>query len=257
MNKARFALLLTLILLLPMIISSGSAHIRPQQMAATLPATSPVEKFAASKTFGIIYPMTYPTYEMITKDATEYAEKHDITLIVNAPDEANTEQQIRIMENMIKQHVDGIAISPVDAAALTPVIDAAQAAGIPVITFESDVPSSHRIAYVGADNYRTGQQFAMTTTRLLHNQGMILVENGLEEMQGLQQRLNGFIDYIRSETDIEILEVRYHQGNEDQAMSDMENMIQAHPHFNAIIGLDFVSVSASTLIWKAKALTGI
>ncbi|KLU54143.1 LacI family transcriptional regulator [Paenibacillus sp. VT-400] len=254
MNKARFALLLTLILLFPMIISSGSAHIRPQQMAATLPATSPVEKSTASKTFGIIYPMTYPTYEMITKDATEYAGKHNITLIVNAPDEANTEQQIRIMENMIKQHVDGIAISPVDAAALTPVIDAAQAAGIPVITFESDVPSSHRIAYVGADNYRTGQQFAMTTTRLLHNQGMILVENGLEEMQGLQQRLNGFIDYIRSETDIEILEVRYHQGNEDQAMSDMENMIQAHPHFNAIIGLDFVSVSASTLIWKAKGL---
>ncbi|MNW63352.1 hypothetical protein D3C74_415560 [compost metagenome] len=83
---------------------------------------------------------------------------------------------------------------------------------------------------------------------------MILVENGLEEMQGLQQRLNGFIDYIRSETDIEILEVRYHQGNEDRAMSDMENMIQAHPHFNAIIGLDFVSVSASTLIWKAKGL---
>lgn len=135
MNKARFALLLTLSLLFPMIVSSGSAHIRPQQMAAILPATSPVEKSAASKTFGIIYPMTYPTYEMITKDATEYAGKHNITLIVNAPDEANTEQQIRIMENMIKQHVDGIAISPVDAAALTPVIDAAQAAGIPVITF--------------------------------------------------------------------------------------------------------------------------
>lgn len=255
MNKVKSVLLLKLMLLLPMVITSDySVHMKLKQQAVTFNVTTSVEKSTNGKTFGIIYPMTYPTYEMITMDATESAGKHNITLMVNAPDEANTEQQIRIMENMIKQNVDGIAISPVDATALTPVINKAQAAGIPVITFESDAPSSNRTAYVGADNYRTGRQFAMTTTRLLNNQGMILVENGLEEMHGLQQRLNGFVDYIRNETAIEILEVHYNQGNEDQAMTDMENMIDAHPHFNAIIGLDFVSVSASTLIWKAKGL---
>ncbi|SEK99827.1 substrate-binding domain-containing protein [Paenibacillus sp. OK003] len=254
MNKVKSVFLLKLMLLLPMVITSGSVHMKLKQQAVTMNVTTSDETSTDGKTFGIIYPMTYPTYEMITMDATESAGKHNITLMVNAPDEANTEQQIRIMENMIKQNVDGIAISPVDATALTPAINKAQAAGIPVITFESDAPSSNRTAYVGADNYRTGRQFAMTTTRLLNNQGMILVENGLEEMHGLQQRLNGFIDYIRNETAIEILEIHYNQGNEDQAMTDMENMIDAHPHFNAIIGLDFVSVSASTLIWKAKGL---
>ncbi|PQP80749.1 sugar ABC transporter substrate-binding protein [Paenibacillus sp. PCH8] len=254
MNKFKSVLLLILMMLLAMVITSGSIYIHPKQQAITPHVTTSMEKSTKGKTFGIIYPMTYPTYEMITMDATESAGKHNITLAVNAPDEANTEQQIRIMENMIKQNVDGIAISPVDATALTPVINKAQAAGIPVITFESDAPSSHRTAYVGADNYRTGRQFAMTTTKLLNNQGMILVENGLEDMQGLQQRLNGFIDYISNETAIEILDVKYNQGNEDRAMDDMENMIHAHPHFNAIVGLDFVSVSASTLIWKAKGL---
>ncbi|WP_434758325.1 sugar ABC transporter substrate-binding protein [Paenibacillus amylolyticus] len=217
-------------------------------------AAKAVEPSAENKTFGIIYPMTYPTYEMITMDAAQSAEKHNITLTVNAPDEANTEQQIRIVENMIKQRVDGIAISPVDADALTPVMNKAKEAGIPVVTFESDAPSSKRAAYVGADNYQTGQQFARTTARLLHNEGMILVESGLQEMYGLQQRLNGFIDYIRNETDIEILEVKYNQGNENRAVADIESMIDAHPHFNAVVGLDFVSVSASALVWKAKGL---
>lgn len=231
---------------------SGDLHSSGQETGPN--AAAPTDQPEKNKTFGIIYPMAYPTYEMITMDAAQAAEKHQVTLNVNAPDEANTEQQIRILENMIKQRVDGIAISPVDAAALTPVINKAIAAGIPVLTFESDAPSSKRTAYIGADNYRTGQQFAMTTSRLLNDQGMILVESGLQEMHGLQQRLNGFIDYIRNETAIEVLEVKYNQGNEARAAADIEAMIDAHPHFNAVVGLDFVSVSASVLVWKAKGL---
>lgn len=234
--------------------SSESGGLQPSGKETRLHAAASTDQPEKNKIFGMIYPMTYPTYEMITMDAAQAAEKHHVTLNVNAPDEANTEQQIRIVENMIKQHVDGIAISPVDAAALTPVINKAIAAGIPVVTFESDAPSSKRTAYIGADNYRTGQQFAITTSRLLNNQGMILVESGLQEMHGLQQRLNGFIDYIRNDTAIEVLEVNYNQGNEARAVADIEAVIDAHPHFNAVVGLDFVSVSASVLVWKAKGL---
>ncbi|WP_342555647.1 substrate-binding domain-containing protein [Paenibacillus sp. FSL R7-0652] len=260
MNKVKQTCLFMLVMLLPLTITScsmaasGSVDLHSRTKEINLHAASPAERPAENKTFGMIYPMTHRAYEMITMDAAQSAEKHQITLAVNAPDEASTEQQIRILENMIKQRVDGIAISPVDAAALTPAINKAREAGIPVVTFESDAPSSKRTAYIGADNYRTGQQFAMTTTRLLHDEGMILVESGLEEMQGLQQRLNGFVDYIRSETDIEILEVKYNQGSEDRAVNDIESMIDAHPHFNAVVGLDFISVSASALVWKAKGL---
>lgn len=267
MSKLQRALWLLLLILLALYITacskstssstirsdSGALHPKGQEVSQYA-ATAAEPSVAKNKTFGIIYPMTYPTYEMITMDAAQSAEKHQVTLTVNAPDEASTEQQIRILENMIKQHVDGIAIAPIDIAALTPVIHKATAAGIPVITFESDAPSSERVAYVGADNYQTGRQFAQTTARLLNNEGMILVESGMDEMVGLQQRLDGFIDYIRSDTDIEILEVRYNQGNEDRAVNDIESMIDAHPHFNAVVGLDFVSVSASTLVWKAKGL---
>lgn len=267
MNKVAWAGCLLLMILLPLLTtscsnvtssptaSSESGTLPPKlQEVSSYPAPAVEPSGGENKTFGIIYPMTYPTYEMITMDAAQSAEKHHVTLVVNAPDEASTEQQIRIMENMIKQRVDGIAIAPVNADALTPVINKARAAGIPVVTFESDAPASERVAYVGADNYQTGRQFAQTTAELLNREGMILVESGLEEMYGLQQRLNGFIDYIRNDTDIEILEVKYNQGNEDRAVDDIESMIDAHPHFNAVVGLDVVSVSASALVWKAKGL---
>lgn len=37
-------------------------------------------------------------------------------------------------------------------------------------------------------------------------------------------------------------------------MNDIESMIDAHPQFDAMVGLDYISASASTLIWKAKGL---
>ena len=70
------------------------------------------------RTFGIIYPMADVYYEAVTESAARAAESAGVRLIIKAPDEANLEQQIRMMETMIKQGVDGIAISPIDSEAL-------------------------------------------------------------------------------------------------------------------------------------------
>lgn len=205
-------------------------------------------------TFGIIYPMVNGTYEMITENAESSASDYNIKLIVQAPDEANLEQQIRIMEMMIKQKVDGIAIIPVDSEALIDVIDKAVTSGITVICFESDSPSSKRNAFIGADNYKTGKVIAQTVDNLLGGKGMVLVQSGMPQMLGLTQRLKGFQDYLHEYTEIDVLEVRHNHANEEKAIQQLEEMISAHPHFSALINLDFVSSSSSVLVWKAKGL---
>lgn len=207
-----------------------------------------------ARTFGIIYPMVNSTYEVITRNAKEAADVHNIHLVVQAPDEANLEQQIRIMETMIKLELDGIAIDPVDAKALIPVINKAVASGIPVVCFESDSPGSNRLGFIGADNYETGRTMGEAVSRLLNGRGMILVETGMSQMHGLSQRLNGLLHYLQAETNIDVLEVRYNEGSETLATTELEEMIEAHPHFNAFIGLDYISGSTSILIWKAKGL---
>jgi len=206
------------------------------------------------RTYGIIYPMVNSTYEVITQNAEETAKDHNIKLLVQAPDEANLEQQIRIMETMIKQKLDGIAIDPVDAKALIPVINKAVASGIPVVCFESDSPGSDRLSFIGADNFETGITMGKAVSRLLKGRGMILVEAGMSQMYGLSQRLDGLLHYLKTETTIDVLEVRFNEGSETRATVELEEMIDAHPHFNAFIGLDFVSGSTSILIWKAKGL---
>ncbi|MDQ6417837.1 substrate-binding domain-containing protein [Paenibacillus sp. LHD-117] len=206
-------------------------------------------------TFGIIYPLAHSYYERITDQAKQEAAAVGGTLIVRAPDEANVEQQIRMLESMIRLKPDGIAISPIDSIALTPYINQAVDAGIPVVCFESDAPSSKRLAFIGGDNKRAGALIGESLSKLLSTGGMVLVESGVSNTQSHQERLNGFIDYIREHTEIQILEVRHHEGSSERALSDLERMIDDHPHFDAFVGLDFISGFSSILAYKAMGLT--
>jgi len=229
----------------------------PREELLTLDAAPTADARDAQQarlTLGILYPMAHPFYEMITQMAEKAASPLGIELIVKAPDEVNLEQQIRILEQMIKQRVDGIAISPVDGNALAPVIDRAVEAGIPVICFETDAPGSKRLSYIGADHYEGGKLVGEVLDGLLKGKGMVLVESGFPHLPAHKLRLAGMLEHIQTRTDIQVLDIRYNSGSEDQALADLEVMIDAHPHFDAFVSLDLWSASSSILVWKAKGL---
>ncbi|MFD1885848.1 sugar ABC transporter substrate-binding protein [Paenibacillus wenxiniae] len=247
-------------LLMILLVASGcegntASNMIPDSTKQTKETAPPATTVAhAPLVFGIIYPTVNPTYEIITENLKTASVNHAVKLIVQAPDEANLEQQIRIMEMMIKQEVDGIAIDPVDSAALVDVIDKAVAKGIPVVCFESDAPTSKRVAFIGADNYETGVTIGKSVSKLLDGKGMVIVESGMPHMLGLSQRLDGLKQYLSSHTTIDILEISNNDGTEEDATEQLERMISAHPHFSALINLDPVSSSSSILVWKAKGL---
>ncbi len=209
---------------------------------------------APSYTFGIVYPMAHSFYEVVTERAEQAAVEHHIEIIVKAPDEPNLEQQIRIMETLIRQGVDGIAIAPIDSAALAPYIDQAVQSGIPVVCFESDAPESMRATYIGSDNLESGLRIGQAIDQLLEGRGMILLETGMDSMRSLDERLEGFLTYIRDETEIDVLDVRYNEGKSDLALAELERMIDDHPHFDAFVSLDYISGASSVLVWKAMGL---
>ncbi|MEI7025991.1 sugar ABC transporter substrate-binding protein [Paenibacillus sp. y28] len=234
---------------------SSAGPVNSARPSASSQPAHPAQQTPSSRTFAIIYPMAHPFYETVTRIAEEAAEPYGVSLIVKAPDEINLEQQIRMMDMAIKQKVDGIALDPIDAGALAPVINKAVQAGIPVVTFEADAPASSRLAYIGTDNFAGGQRLGEVVSRLLKGKGMILVENGRSQLGIHRERLDGMLRYINEKTSIQVLEVRHHEGSGDRALSDLEQMINEHPHFDAFVALDFVSSTSSILVWKAKGLS--
>ncbi|WP_276352248.1 sugar ABC transporter substrate-binding protein [Cohnella caldifontis] len=218
------------------------------------PGTKETKISKPALTFGLIYPMAHPFYEWITENAEKEAQRAGVQLVVKAPDEANLEQQIRMMETMIRQKVDAIAIDPVDSDALVPVIDKAVENGIPVLCFESDAPGSKRIAFVGTDQKQAGIRLGQILDKQLQGRGMVIAEAGMSRMESVRQRLDGLLSYLNENTGIQVLEVKFNEGSDAKALADLENMIDAHPHFDAFVGLDAVSGPVSILVWKAQGL---
>jgi len=246
--------ILTAVLLISLTLLSGACESADgtEQSASYLKA---VQQGSTPKfTFGIIYPLVHPFYESVTEGAELAAREAGGRILIKAPDEANLEQQIRMIEDMIRQGVDGIAISPVDSLELAPYIDKAIEAGIPVICFESDAPTSGRFSFIGGDNERAGAMIAQALQTIMGNEGMVLVGNGMPGMRSHEQRLNGLIDYIRESTNIQVLEVARHDGSEEMALGEIERMIDEHPHFDAFVSLDYVSGTSAILAWKAMGL---
>lgn len=211
-------------------------------------------KHADQPTFGIIYPMTHPFYEMITDSIEKASKPYPIHLIVKAPDEINLELQMRMMETMIAQKVNGIAIDPIDPVALAPLINKAVQAGIPVICFESDIPDSKRYSYIGSDPLKEGTLMGQIIERNLKGRGMIMIEGSLSKSPQISHRLEGLLQYLKQHTEIQVLETRYHDGNNEKAITDLESMINEHPHFDALVSLDIVSSSSAILVWKSQGL---
>ena len=117
------------------------------------------------------------------------AELGNVEVIYRGPDHADELKQKEILESFISQRVDGIAISVLNAAFLSSTIDKAIDAGIPVVTWDSDAPSSKRIAFYGVDDFKSGQIMGEEAAKLLNGKGTVAFLTSLGA-NNLQRRLD-------------------------------------------------------------------
>lgn len=219
-------------------------------------ATSAAAKTATDskgRKFGMLFAIVHPFFQPIGESAQAYAKSKGWTVDVNAPDSSNAQKQIEMMENMISMHVDGIAIGPTDSKALAATIDKAVDAGIKVITLETDCADSKRTGYLGTDNYKAGRHMGYVVGDNLGGKGNVMILTGLPTQESLNLRIKGIKDVLAEKyPGIKLVDTQSSEGDASKAVSATENMIQAHPDFSAIIGIDATAGPAMITVWKAK-----
>jgi len=147
-----------------------------------------------------------PVFDYANKGAQRKAkELGNVDVIYMGPDHADQLRQKEMVESFISQKYDGIAISVLDAKFLTPAIDKAMDAGIPVVTWDSDAPDSKRIAFYGVDDYESGKILGEQAGKLLNGKGTVAFITSLGATN-LQRRLDGAKDALAKFPDIKIVE---------------------------------------------------
>jgi len=218
--------------------------------------TKEVNSMEDKLTFAIVYPVAHPFFELVTLGANETEEsmETEIEIIVRAPTTVSAEEQVDIMDSLINQNVDGIAIGPTDSALLTPVINKAIEAGINVICFDTDAPESERVSYIGTDNFAAGEHLGEVVAESLEEKGSIIISTGLSTMLNLNTRIEGVKAKLKDYPDIEILDIKSSDGIPSKTLTNIEEMVEEYPQFDALVGIDSLSGPAALTVWKAKGV---
>ena len=130
----------------------------------------------------------------------------DVDILWNAPTNPDQLKQKEVLESYITQRVDGIAISSLNGDFLTDTIDRAIAAGVPVVTWDSDAPKSKRVAFYGVDDLAGGRILGEQTVKLLGGKGKVAIITSVGATN-LQRRLDGVKDALAKAPGIEVVEV--------------------------------------------------
>jgi ribose transport system substrate-binding protein len=129
----------------------------------------------------------------------------DVEVLWNAPASADQLKQKEILESYITQRVDGIAISSLNGEFLAETINRAIDQGIPVTTWDSDAPTSKRIAFYGVDDRASGRIMGEQAIKLLDGKGRVAIITSLGAAN-LQNRLEGVKEALAQAPGIEIVE---------------------------------------------------
>ncbi len=118
-------------------------------------------------------------------------------------------------------------------------MDDLAAAGIPVVTFVTDLPFSRRVAYVGVDNRAAGATAAYLITRWTRQQpGGVLVTLSSATFRGEEEREIGFRASLRElGPRLTIHEVTDTDGLDTTMLEAVRGALAAAPSINAVYSI--------------------
>ncbi len=118
----------------------------------------------------------------------------------------------------------GILISVADSAVLQPEIDAAIAAGIPVITMDSDAATSRRLYFIGTNNLEAGRLGGKRVAEKLGGKGNVVFFT-LTSQPNTDERLKGFKDVFATRPDIKVVDVVDIKGDARNAFDKTQEFL--------------------------------
>ena len=116
------------------------------------------------------------------------------------------------LDQAIQTKATGILLDVTDATLLKDGIDKAIAAGVPVITIDSDAPASKRLFFIGTNNYQAGFTGGQRLAQELHGKGNVVVFT-MPDQPNLQDRLRGYKDALVRTPDVKVTRVVDIQGD--------------------------------------------
>lgn len=220
----------------------------------------------ASVTYAFVAKESQNPYMRKVYEGFEKACKENgVTPLFKSPEEATSEKQNEIINQLISQKVSGIAIAANDADALEPALKEAMKAGIKVVSLDSEVNAESRQTHIQqADPEKIGRGLIQAAYEMVNGDGGIAILSTTE--QSANQNL--WIEWMKKEMEehpnkyakTPLVKIAY--GEDDAVKSALETQnILTNTNVKIIIAPTTVGMLAAAKVIKDKnsnvLLTGL
>ena len=182
-----------------------------------------------------------PWRAQFNKDIIAEAAKHPEVDLIITDGEDKTEKQVADVENLIRQEVDALLISPKESAGLTGVVLQAIEAKIPVFVLDRNVDTDKYTQFVGGDNKLIGREAGKYAVELLGGEGkaagnVVEIWGGMGT-QPAHDRHDGFHEFTDKEAGIKyLLNEQSGDWKQDQAYNIMATALRNNEKIDLVYG---------------------
>ena len=176
-------------------------------LAGVLPLLAGCTRHSKSEQYYLIATNTAVPYWKSAADGLAAAgAQYGVTVDTRGPAGLNAQAEVDEFKAMVARKPAGILVSVANSKLMAPEIDAAIAAGIPVITIDSDSPESKRLYFIGTNNLEAGRLGGRRMAAQLNGKGNVVFFTNPGQ-PNLEERLKGYQDIFATYPGIKVAEV--------------------------------------------------
>lgn len=197
-----------------------------------------------------------PYWQTASAGFYQSADELKVGFQFTGPDTYDANGERDELDRAISAKPNGILISVADANVLQPSIDRAIAAGIPVITMDSDAPSSKRLFFIGTNNYEAGVEGGKRLAQELKGKGNVVVF-AMPSQPNQTERLRGYKDALESLPQIKITHVVDMKGDSRIAFDSTTQFLanDKKEHIDGFVCLEALSGKEVATVLNNNSVT--
>jgi ribose transport system substrate-binding protein len=201
-----------------------------------------------------------PFFKVIGDNITSEGSKHGYQTSVVSGDKDVARQGNQIKDFIVKK-VSAIVLSPCDSKSIIPVIQEANAAGIPVFTVDipCNEPGVKIVTQVATDNYGGGKEAAQAMIEALGEAGGKIAVLHMKQAESCILRVKGFTEVVNAhnaggKAKVDVVIELESGGAKDGGYKAAEDAVQAHADLRGIFAInDPAALGARAALEKAGA----
>lgn len=155
-------------------------------------------------------------------------------IVVVKQTEYSLQQQLDAIEELLREGINGLAISPYNDISVRNKINELYEQGIPVVTLNTDIENSKRIAYVGSNYYRSGEAAAGLMHLMTKGDIFVGIVSGSQNVLCHTERIAGFKNVLQSYHNIKIVDTVTNNDDDVESYELTSDLLSQHPEINAL-----------------------